>query len=164
MNAIYVIFGNSLDSSHSIETRVLHQGDGPEMELIVKGYDVVERLASVVLVPLTLACNVGDLVCQKSGGLSERAPIYQVGDIIRLIQQDGPGELFPMHHGGVVIRSVRSGAKPRQALFNRHSLRNRKGPVHGVQLRVSVHSAIVTDVRPRKEANVRGDVPFLLLL
>ena len=140
------------------------QGDGPEMELIVKGYDVVERLAGLVLVPLTLACNVGNLVRRKSGGLRERAPIHQVGDVIRLIQQDGPGEFLSMHHGGVVVRSVRPSAKPRQALFDRHSLRDRKGPVHGVQLWVSVHSAIVTDVRPRKEANVCGDVPFLLLL
>ena len=43
-------------------------------------------------------------------------------------------------------------------------LRDQKGPVHGVQFRVSVHSTVVTDVRPRKEANVCSDVPFLLFL
>ena len=141
-----------------------NQGDSPEVQLIVEGYDVVVRLTGLVLIPLTLACDVGNLVCRKSRGLRERSPVHQVGDVIRLIQVDGSGEFLPMHHGGVVFRSVRLNAKPRQALFDRHALQDQERPVHGVQFRVSVNSAIATDVRPGKEAHVCGDVPFLLLL
>ena len=36
--------------------------------------------------------------------------------------------------------------------------------MHGVKLRVSLHSAVVTDICPRKGTNVCGEVPFLLLL
>ena len=141
-----------------------NQGNGPEVQLIVEGYNVVLRLAGLVLIPLTLTRDVGNLVRRKGRSLRERSPVHQVGDVIGFIQVNGPGEFFSMHHGGVVLWSIRPSAKPRQALLDRHPLRNQKGPVHGVQFRVSVHSTIVTDVRPRKEANVCSDVPFLLFL
>ena len=140
------------------------QGNGPEVQLIVEGDDVVLRLAGLVLVPLSLTGNVGHLVCWQGRSLGERSPVHQVSYIIGLIQVDRSGELFSMHHGGVVFWSIGPSAKPRQALFNRHPLWDQKRPVHGVQFRVSVHSTIVTDVRPRKEANVCSDVPFLLFL
>ena len=38
------------------------QGDGPEVQLVIEGDDVVLRLASLVLIPLSLAGNVGHLV------------------------------------------------------------------------------------------------------
>ena len=52
-------------------------------------------------------------------------------------------EVLSVHHGGVVLRSVDPGAKLRHALFYGYSLGNREGPMHGVQLWVSVGSAII---------------------
>ena len=125
---------------------------------------MVVRLTHLVLVPLTLARDVGDLVCRKGRGLRERPTVHHVGDVVRLIQVDGSGEFLPMHHGGVVVGSVRPGTEPCQALFDRYVLWDQKGPVHVVQFRVSVYSTVVTDVHPRKEANVCSDVSLLLFL
>ena len=69
-----------------------------------------------------------------------------------------------MHHCGVVIRSVGSSAKPSHTPLESQALGDREGPVHGVELRVPVHPAVVADVQHRKETYVGGDVPFLLLL
>ena len=69
-----------------------------------------------------------------------------------------------MHHGGVVFWPIGSSAKPLQELLHRHPLLNQKRPVHGVQFRVSVHAAVITDVSPEKGANVGIDVPFPFLL
>ena len=65
-----------------------------------------------------------------------------------------------MHHGGVVLWSIGPSTKPHQELLDCHPLWDQKRPVHGVQFRVSIHTAVVTDVRPGKEASVGGDVPF----
>ena len=140
------------------------QGNGPEVQLIVEGYDVVLRLAGLVLLPLSLTGNVGHLVCWKGRSLGERSLVQQVSYVIGLIQVDRSGELFSVHHGGVVFWPICPSTEPRQALLNRHLLWDQKRPVQGIQFRVSVHSTIVTDVCPRKEANVCSDVPFLLFL
>ena len=140
------------------------QGNGPEVQLIIEGYDVVLWLVSLVLEPLSLAGNVGHLVPWQGRSLGECSSVHQVVDVVGLIQVDRSGELLPVHHGGVVFGLIGPRTQPRQALFNRYPLWDQKRPVHGVQLRVSVHSTVVTDVCPRKEANVCSDVPFLLFL
>ena len=134
------------------------------MQFVVEGDDVVERLVGLVLEPLALAGDVGNLVSRKGRSLSERSSVYHVGDIIRFVQQDASREVFSVHHGRIIARLVGSSVEPCHALLEGHSLGDREGPVHGVQLRVSVHSAVVTDIPPRKETNVCGEVPFLLLL
>ena len=73
---------------------------------------------------------------------------------------DRSGELFPMHHGGVVVRSIGPSTKPSQALLNRHPLWDQERPMHGVQFRVPVHAAVITDISPEKGTNVGIDVPF----
>ena len=139
------------------------QADSSQMQFIVEGDDVVERLVWFVLEPLTLAGYVGNLVRWKGRRLGVGPAIYQVSDIIGLIQHDGLREIFPMHHGGVVVRPVDAGAKPRHTLFDCHSLRDGEGPVHRIQLWVSIYSAVVAYVCPEKEASVGGKVPFLFL-
>ena len=104
------------------------------------------------------------MVSRKGRSLGVGPAVHQVGDVIGLVQQDGPREVFPVHHGGIVAWPVSSSAKPRHALFQGHSLWDRDGPVQGVQLRVSVYSAVVADIRPKKETSVFGEVPFLFLL
>ena len=104
------------------------------------------------------------MVSRKGRSLGVGAAVHQVSNVIGLVQQDGLREVLPMHHGGIVIWPVGSGAKPRHALLYCHSLWDREGPVHGVQLRVSVYSAVVTDICPKKETSVCGEVPFLFLL
>ena len=53
---------------------------------------MIEWLVSLVFVPLTLAGDVCHLVRRKSGSLGESSSIHQVGDVVRLVQQDGSGE------------------------------------------------------------------------
>ena len=136
----------------------------PEVQLVIESYDVILRLTSLILEPFSLAGNVGHLVRWQDRSLGERSTVHQVRDVVGLIQVDRPGELFPVHHGGVVLGSIGPSAKPRQALLNCHPLKNHERPVHGVQFRVSVRTAVVMDVRPGKEANVGSDVPLLLFL
>ena len=118
----------------------------------------------LVLVPLPLAGNVGDLVGGQGRSLEEGPSVHQVGDVVGFIHVDELCELFPMHHGGVVFWPIGSSAKPLQALLHRHPLGDQKRPVHGVQFWVSVHAAVITDVSPEKGTNVGIDVPFPFLL
>ena len=52
------------------------QGNGPEVQLIIEGYDVILRLTSLVLEPFSLAGNVGHgpLAGQEPGGMFVRTP------------------------------------------------------------------------------------------
>ena len=58
----------------------------------------------------------------RAGSLGKSSSVYQVSDVVGLIQQDRLREVLPVHHGGIVACPVCSGTKPRHALLEGHSL------------------------------------------
>ena len=138
--------------------------DSPQVQLVIIGDHVVERVVRLILQPLALACGLRNLVSRENRSLSISPAVDHESDVVGFIDKDGLVKIFPMHHGGVGGGSIRPGAEPGHTLFYCYSLRNWEGPVYWVQLRVPVSAAVEADICPGKEARVGGDVPFPFLL
>ena len=69
-----------------------------------------------------------------------------------------------MHHHRVGRGLIPARAKPCETLLKGDMLRDREGPLDGIQLGVSINPTVEPEVSPEDRIRVRGQLPFLLLL
>ena len=103
-------------------------------------------------------------VIGREASLDVGLPEGQIIDVNRFFQLEFVGEVSAMHGGGNSLRAILAGSEPGKAMFCRHTLGNRKGPMDRVQLGVSLDAVIVADVCPAKGTIIPSKVPFPFLL
>ena len=69
-----------------------------------------------------------------------------------------------MHHGGVNGWSIVPGPDPGKTLLVGDPLWHGERPMDGIKFWMSIHTAIVSDIGPRKETRIGCDVPLMFLM
>ena len=85
---------------------------------------MIQRVAFVVLHPLSLTGGFGHLIRREAERLGVSVSMNQVGNLAGFVKNNGIVEVSAMHHGGVGGRLVSTGVEPRQALLECDALWN----------------------------------------
>ena len=125
---------------------------------------MAQRAILLILKPIALAGGFGHHIGREAGRLGVRSAVNHVPDVVGFVQEKREFERLPMHQGGMFLRGICLGSELGAAFFSRYPLGHGEGPVHGVQLGMAIHAAVVPDVGPSDGTEVTDNVPLLLPL